>query len=313
MTEIVPETRLATTIFPFGNRKSLPACLSSSCWWLSFCNETAEVLKLVATIAANARQNAIRKILRLNVVLLLLLDVDASPGASSADRNSCSQHCMQETGEERLTSRKNFSTLIVCGVKIPLWLRKNAMGMNSEKITNLLVAWNHGDQQARDELMPLIYDELRRIAQAYLRRERADHTLQPTALVHEAFLRLVDQSRVNWQNRAHFFGSAARLMRQILINHAEARQAAKRGGEAERISLNDVELSATEQELDLIALDEALKHLERIDLPQSRIVELRYFSGLTIEEIAEVMSLSPATVKREWNTARAWLRRELSR
>lgn len=187
------------------------------------------------------------------------------------------------------------------------------MGTDSEKITKLLLAWNQGDQQARDELMPLIYDELRRIAQAYLRRERAGHTLQPTALVHEAFLRLIDQSQVNWQNRAHFFGIAARLMRQILANHAEARQAAKRGGQAERISLNDVKLVSVEQEVDLVALDEAMKRLEAIDPPQCRIVELRYFSGLTIEEIAEVMNISPATVKREWSTARAWLRRELSR
>jgi RNA polymerase sigma factor (TIGR02999 family) len=182
-----------------------------------------------------------------------------------------------------------------------------------EEITQLLIAWNQGDQRARDELMPLIYNELRRLARSHLRRERVNHTLQPTALVHEAFLRLIDQSQVNWQNRAHFFGAAARLMRQILINHAEARRAAKRGGEAERISLNDVDQFTVEQGLDLEALDEALKRLEQIDPPQSRIVELRYFSGLTIEEIAEVMGISPATVKREWSTARAWLRRELSR
>lgn len=187
------------------------------------------------------------------------------------------------------------------------------MTSTPKEITQLLIAWNQGDQRARDELMPLIYNELRRLARGHLRRERANHTLQPTALVHEAFLRLIDQSKVNWQNRAHFFGAAARLMRQILINHAEARRATKRGGEAERISLNDVDHFAVEQDLDLIALDEALKNLERIDPPQSRIVELRYFSGLTIEEIAEVMGVSPATVKREWSTARAWLRRELSR
>jgi len=187
--------------------------------------------------------------------------------------------------------------------------------MNSTpgEITELLMAWNRGDQAAHDRLAPIVYEELRRLARGYLRRERPGHTLQPTALVNEAFLRLIDQSQVNWQNRAHFFGIAARLMRQILINHAEARRAAKRGGEAERISLNDVDHFAVEQDLDLIALDEALKNLERIDPPQSRIVELRYFSGLTIEEIAEVMGISPATVKREWSTARAWLRRELSR
>jgi RNA polymerase sigma factor (TIGR02999 family) len=182
----------------------------------------------------------------------------------------------------------------------------------SKEITQLLIAWNEGDQRARDELTPLIYDELRRLARGYLRRERPGHTLQPTALVHEAFLRLIDQSRVNWQNRAHFFGAAARLMRQILINHAEARRAAKRGGEAERVSLNDVDHSAVGREIDLVALNEALTNLERIDPQQGRIVELRYFSGLTVEEVAEVMGVSPATVKREWSTARAWLRRELS-
>jgi RNA polymerase sigma factor (TIGR02999 family) len=187
------------------------------------------------------------------------------------------------------------------------------MTSTPNEITQLLIAWNQGDQGARDELTPLIYDELRRLARGYLRRERPGHTLQPTALVHEAFLRLIDQSQVNWQNRAHFFGAAARLMRQILINHAEARRAAKRGGEAERVSLNDVDHSAPAQEIDLIALNEALTNLERIDPRQGRIVELRYFSGLTIEEIAEVMNVAPVTVKREWIAARAWLRRELSR
>jgi RNA polymerase sigma factor (TIGR02999 family) len=180
-------------------------------------------------------------------------------------------------------------------------------------ITQLLIAWNRGDQGARDELMPLVYDELRRLARAYLRRERPGHTLQPTALVNEAYLRLIDQSQVSWQNRAHFFGIAARLMRQVLVNHAEARRAAKRGGDAERISLNEVDRLAVDREVDLVALNEALKNLERIDPPQGQIVELRYFSGLTIEEVAEVMGVSAATVKREWATARAWLRRELSR
>lgn len=181
-----------------------------------------------------------------------------------------------------------------------------------EEITRMLIAWNQGDERARDELMPRIYDELRRLARAHLRRERASHTLQPTALVHEVFLRLVDQSPVNWQSRAHFFGAAARLMRQILINHAEARRAAKRGGDAERISLSDVDHSTVKQEIDLIALNEALKKLERIDPQQGRIVEMRYFSGLTIEEVAEALGVAPATVKREWSAARAWLRRELS-
>jgi RNA polymerase sigma factor (TIGR02999 family) len=187
------------------------------------------------------------------------------------------------------------------------------MTSTPDEITRLLIAWNQGDQRARDELTQLIYDELRRLARGLLRRERPGHTLQPTALVHEAFLRLIDQSQVNWQNRAHFFGAAARLMRQILINHAEARQAAKRGGEAVRVSLNDVDHSTPGQEIDLIALNEALQHLERLDPRQGRIVEMRYFSGLTVEEIAEVVGVSSATVKREWIAARAWLRRELSR
>lgn len=179
------------------------------------------------------------------------------------------------------------------------------------EITQLLIAWNRGDQRARDELMPLIYEELRRIARGYLRRERNNHTLQPTALVHEAFLRLVDQRHIDWQGRAHFFGIAARLMRQILVNHAEARRAAKRGGSAERVSLSDLDREAVETDVDLVALHRALDELERLDPPQSRIVELRYFGGLTVEEIAEVMGISPATVKREWKMARAWLRREL--
>jgi RNA polymerase sigma factor (TIGR02999 family) len=185
------------------------------------------------------------------------------------------------------------------------------MTLASRDITQLLIAWNSGDRTARDELMPLVYDELRRLARAYLRRERPNHTLQPTALVHEAYLRLVDQSQVNWQNRSHFFGIAARLMRQILINHAEARHAAKRGGSAERLSLSAVDRFADKQEIDMIALNEALKNLECVDPIQCHIVELRFFGGLTIEEVAEVTGVSPATVKREWSTARAWLRREL--
>ena|SRR5687767_6568724 len=187
------------------------------------------------------------------------------------------------------------------------------MASTQNEITQMLIAWNQGDQRARDELTPIIYDELRRLARGFLRRERPGHTLQPTALVHEAFLRLIDQSHVNWQNRAHFFGAASRLMRQILINHAEARRAAKRGGGAERVSLEDIDHSTPKQDIDLIALDEALRRLERLDPQQGRIVEMRYFSGLTVEEIAEAIGVSPATVKRDWSVARAWLRRELSR
>jgi RNA polymerase sigma factor (TIGR02999 family) len=217
---------------------------------------------------------------------------------------------MQKMSVNWLTEFGIFRLYSFVGLK---WLFSREAKMVTEEITQLLMAWNRGDASARDALMPLIYDELRRLARSYLRRERMGHTLQPTALVHEAFLRLIDQSQVNWQSRAHFFGIAARLMRQVLINHAEARQAAKRGGSAERISLNDLEFSPVEEEVDLMALNEALKNLESQDPPQGQIVELRFFSGLTIEEIAEVMRISPATVKREWSTARAWLRRELSR
>ncbi len=183
----------------------------------------------------------------------------------------------------------------------------------AKSVTQLLAEWSGGNEAARDELLPLVYDELRRLARDYLRRERPDHTLQPTALVHEAYLRLAGQGAVNWQGRAHFFGIAARLMRQILINHAEGRQAAKRGGAAQQLSLGAADRLAGESAVDLVALDEALKTLETLDPQQSRIVELRFFGGLTVEEIAEVLRVSPATIKREWSSARAWLRRELSR
>jgi RNA polymerase sigma factor (TIGR02999 family) len=180
-----------------------------------------------------------------------------------------------------------------------------------EDVSQLLRAWNRGDSDAENELMQIVYDELRRLARNYLRRERADHTLQPTALVHEAYLRLVDQKSVEWQNRAHFYGIAALMMRRILVNYANGRERAKRGGEAQRLSLSAVDRLAGKQEFDLIALDDALKRLAEIDPQQSRIVELRYFGGLTNEEIAEVVGISVATVKREWSAARAYLRREV--
>lgn len=179
-------------------------------------------------------------------------------------------------------------------------------------VSQLLRAWNKGDSDAENELMQIVYDELRRLARNYLRRERADHTLQPTALVHEAYLRLVDQRSVEWQNRAHFYGIAALMMRRILVNYAKGRERAKRGGEAQRLSLSAVDRLGGKKELDLIGLDDALKRLAEIDPQQSRIVELKYFGGLTIEEIAEVTGISVATVKREWSAARAYLRREIS-
>jgi RNA polymerase sigma factor (TIGR02999 family) len=175
-----------------------------------------------------------------------------------------------------------------------------------------LVAWSDGDQQALEKLMPLVYDELRRLAGRYLRRERPGHTLQATALVNEAYLRLVDQRDVRWQNRAHFFGIAAQMMRRILVDHARSHQVAKRGAGARKLSLDEAIEAPEQADVDLVALDDALSDLARIDPQQSRIVELRFFGGLTIEEVAEVVGVSPATVKREWTMAKAWLYRELS-
>jgi RNA polymerase sigma factor (TIGR02999 family) len=177
----------------------------------------------------------------------------------------------------------------------------------AKEITEMLIHWSNGHQEVLSELMPLVYDELRRLAAHYLGRERPDHTLQPTALVHEAYLRLVDQSGVRWQNRAHFFGIAAKLMRQILVNHALAHRAAKRGGTAFKLTLDEAVDVCGERSFYLVALDEALARLAALDPQQGRIVELRFFGGLTIEEVAEVLRVSPATVEREWITAKAWL------
>jgi len=162
-----------------------------------------------------------------------------------------------------------------------------------------------------DELMPVVYDELRRLAQKYLSHERVNHTLQTTALVHEAYLRLVDQKAVDWQNRAQFFGIAASMMRRILINHANDRHAKKRQGYATRISLDEAVNFFEKADLDLTTLDEALNELARLDSQQARIVELRFFGGLTIEEVSDVLQISPATTKREWDSAKLWLRRQL--
>jgi RNA polymerase sigma factor (TIGR02999 family) len=185
--------------------------------------------------------------------------------------------------------------------------------VSAEGVTQLLVDWSEGKQAALDELFPIVYQELRRLAARYLRRERAGHTLQPTALVHEAFLRLIDQRRVTWQSRAHFFGLAAQMMRRILVNHALSRRAAKRGGPATSIPLDEELHALPQQPLDVIALDDALKSLALLDAREARIVELRFFGGLTVEETAEVVGISPATVKREWATAKLFLSREISR
>jgi len=180
-------------------------------------------------------------------------------------------------------------------------------------VTQLLVEVGRGDQSALDELFPLVYRELRRLADSYLRNERPDHTLQATALVHEAYLRLVDQTSISWQNRAHFFSVAAQVMRHILVDHARSHQRAKRGSGARKLSLDEAISFFKEKDINLVALDEALTELAKLDPQQSRIVELRFFGGLTIEEIAEVLKISPATVSREWALAKIWLHRELVR
>ncbi|HEX7728662.1 MAG TPA: sigma-70 family RNA polymerase sigma factor [Terracidiphilus sp.] len=175
--------------------------------------------------------------------------------------------------------------------------------------TALLVRWKNGDRNALNQLLPLVYDELRRLARSYLRRERSQHTLQSTALVHEAYLRLVDQN-VDWQSRAHFFGIAAQMMRRILVDHARARHAAKRG-DGLKVTLDEGMALAEAQSLDVLALDRALNELAKVDEQQGKVVELRYFAGLSIEETAEAMSISAATVKREWTMAKAWLARAI--
>ena len=181
-----------------------------------------------------------------------------------------------------------------------------------EGVTQLLVEWGNGDQAALDRLMPLVLNELRRLARNYLRRERTNHTLQPTALVNEAYLRLVDQRSARWQNRAQFFGVAAQLMRRILVDHARLRQAEKRGGTGQqRLSLSNVDRAGDQPEVDLLALHEALDELAKVDSQQSRIVELKFFGGLSIEETAEVLGIGHATVERDWKMARAWLRTQL--
>jgi RNA polymerase sigma factor (TIGR02999 family) len=183
---------------------------------------------------------------------------------------------------------------------------------SSGDVTRLLDAVSHGRADVLPELLPLVYDELRRLAASYLRRERADHTLQPTALVHEAYLKLVDQRLDRWQNRSHFFGIAAQAMRRILVDHARAHDAAKRGAGVERVTLDEHALLGESSSVDLIALDEALTRLATLDPRQARIVELRFFAGLEVDETARVLDVSPATVKRDWAMARAWLHRELA-
>jgi len=183
----------------------------------------------------------------------------------------------------------------------------------SNQVTELLVRWRGGDKAALDALMPLVYSELRRIANRYLQGERSDHTLQSTALVHEAYVRMTNQQLPQWQNRAHFFAVAAQLMRQILVDHARTHRASKRGGDVYKLALEDAEEQRQPVDVDVVALDDALKTLAAMDSQQSRVVELKFFGGLSNEDTAEVLGVSTSTVKRDWTTARAWLFRELNR
>ena len=186
------------------------------------------------------------------------------------------------------------------------------MTASPPQVTQLLKAWGNGDEAARDELMTLVYAELHRLAHQYLKRERPGHTLQTSALVNEAFVKLIDQKDVRWQNRGHFFAIAAQLMRRILVDHARIRRAAKRGGSASPVSLDDALVISNERSAEVVALDEALTALATVDERKSQIVELRFFGGLSIEETAEVLAVSPGTVMRDWTPAKAWLRREMT-
>lgn len=180
------------------------------------------------------------------------------------------------------------------------------------EVTRLLLDWSRGDEASLERLMPLVYDELKRLARIQMGRERSDHTLQPTAVVHEAYMRLVDAQHIAWRDRAHFFAVASRLIRRVLVDHARRHRAGKRGGGLVHLTIDDASPVSEVRADEIVALDEALKDLEELDPRQGRVVEMRYFGGLTIEETAAVLQVSPATVKREWSVASAWLRRELA-
>jgi RNA polymerase sigma factor (TIGR02999 family) len=186
------------------------------------------------------------------------------------------------------------------------------MDSPSSHVTELLTAWSSGDQAAREHLIPLVYDELHRLAHQYMRRESPGHTLQTSALVNEAFVKLVDQKNVRWQNRAHFFGIAAQLMRRILVDHARSRQTAKRGGGVQPISFDDALYVSDERSAEVVAVHEALEQLSKFDARKGQIVELRFFGGLSIDETAQVLRVSPGTVMRDWTLAKAWLHREIT-
>ena len=190
--------------------------------------------------------------------------------------------------------------------------RKPGPMPSSRNVTALLGEWSRGNRGALNELLPLVYAELRRMAARRLRHERVDHTLQPTALVHEAYLRLIDQRQVDWSHRAHFYGVAAQVMRRVLVDHARRRSAGKRGEGVQRVSIERVQMTAARAEIPVLALDQALARLEKLDCELAHIVELRAFGGLTIEEAARVLKVSPSTAKRDWRAAKAWLTRELN-
>jgi RNA polymerase sigma factor (TIGR02999 family) len=185
------------------------------------------------------------------------------------------------------------------------------MTPSPHEVTQLLLDWSNGNQAALDKLMPLVYGELHRLAHQYMNRERPGHTLQTSGLVNEAYLRLVDQREVHWQNRAHFFGIAAQLMRRILVDYARSRHFAKRGGDAWQVSFDEAVIVSPERATEVVALDDALKRLAVIDERKSQIVEFRFFGGLSIEETAEVLKVSPGTIMRDWTLAKAWLRKEM--
>ena len=186
------------------------------------------------------------------------------------------------------------------------------LNVASHQITQLLVDWGRGDELALEQLMPLVYDELRRMARRYMRRQPSGHTFQTTELIHEAYLKIAGQEELNWRNRAHFFGVAAQAMRHILVDYARSKNSRKRGGLAEKITLADNLVAAENRSEEIVALDDALKQLAVLDERKSRVVEMKFFGGLNIEEIAEVLKLSPETVKRDWRFARTWLLRELA-
>jgi RNA polymerase sigma factor (TIGR02999 family) len=187
------------------------------------------------------------------------------------------------------------------------------MNDQPHEVTQLLHDWSQGDQAALDKLLPLIYDELRRLAKRYLARQRPGHTLQTTALINEAFLKLAGQEEKHWQNRAHFFGVAAQAMRHILVDYARAQHYAKRGGGAQRVAFEEALTVSAERAAEVVALDEALHELAKVDLRKSKVVELRYFGGLSVAETAEALNIAPITVMRDWNLAKAWLHRALTK